>query len=118
MLHEKQRLVESTLDAFIRFEYGTQLLESRMAIAKLVHPPLNTVLLVPNATTGMDTILRNMEYSTNNHIVVFETVYGTVERTILHLSETTGVKVTRIPLEYPVSDIEVVSRFNQTVEKI
>ena len=118
MFHEKQRLVESTPDAFIRFEYGKQLLESRKAIANLIHAPLHTVVLVPNATSGMDTILRNLEFSPKDHIVMFETVYGTVERTIFHLSETTGVNVTRIPLEYPILDGEIVSRFHQTVEII
>ncbi|KAJ5786777.1 pyridoxal phosphate-dependent transferase [Penicillium pulvis] len=118
VLHEKQNLVESTPDAFIRFGYGSQLLESRKAIAKLVHAPVDTVVLLPNASSGIDTILRNLEYSENDHILIFDTVYGTVERATLHLSETTGVNITRIALEYPISDYEVISRFEATVDKI
>ncbi|KAB8231867.1 pyridoxal phosphate-dependent transferase [Aspergillus alliaceus] len=117
-LLEKQDLVETSPDAFIRYDYSKHLLESRKAVADLVHAPLGTIALIPNATSGIDTILRNLDYTARDHILSFSTVYGAAERTMLHLSETTGLNLTRIPLSYPLSDSEILSRFYNTVSQI
>ncbi|KAE8307232.1 pyridoxal phosphate-dependent transferase [Aspergillus transmontanensis] len=74
--------------------------------------------LIPNATSGIDTILRNLDYTTREHMVCFNTVYGAAERTMLHLAEKTGVNVTRIPLAYPLSDSEILHRLYTTVAGI
>ncbi|KAE8369555.1 aminotransferase family protein [Aspergillus caelatus] len=117
-LLEKQDLVETSPDAFIRYDYSKHLLESRKAVADLVNAPLGTIALIPNATSGIDTILRNLDYTARDHILSFSTVYGAAERTMLHLAETTGVNVTRIPLAYPLSDAEVLHRLYRTVAQI
>ncbi|KAK6811659.1 hypothetical protein RU639_012636 [Aspergillus parasiticus] len=117
-LLEKQDLVETSSDAFIRYDYSRHLLESRKAVADLVNAPLGTIALIPNATSGIDTILRNLDYTTREHMVCFNTVYGAAERTMLYLAEKTGVNVTRIPLAYPLSDSEILHRLYTTVAGI
>ncbi|KOC11242.1 hypothetical protein AFLA70_617g000400 [Aspergillus flavus AF70] len=117
-LLEKQDLVEKSPDAFVRYDYSKHLLESRKAVADLVNAPLGTIALIPNATSGIDTILRNLDYTARDHILSFSTVYGAAERTMLHLAETTGVNVTRIPLAYPLSDAEVLHRLYCTVAQV
>ncbi|KAE8137458.1 pyridoxal phosphate-dependent transferase [Aspergillus pseudotamarii] len=117
-LHEKQDLVESSPDSFIRFDYAKHLLESRTAIATLVKAPVQSIALVPNATTGIDTILRNLEYSRGDYILTFSTVYGAAERTALHLSEVTGVQIANIPITYPMSDADILLLFLATVQNI
>ena len=117
-LQERQLLVEATPDQFIRYDYNQELIAARVEIAKLVNVPLDTIVLVPNATTGIDTILRNIEYSPGGHILFFDTIYGTCERTAFHLAETTAVQVTHIPLIYPVSDAALLEAFYATVNRI
>ncbi|KAJ5751602.1 Hercynylcysteine sulfoxide lyase [Penicillium odoratum] len=117
-LQERQLLVEATPDQFIRYEYNRELTAARIEIAKLVHAPLDTIVLVPNATSGIDTILRNIEYSPGDHILFFDTIYGTCERTALHLAETTAVQITYTPLVYPLSDSALLETFNKTVNRI
>lgn len=111
-------MVEATPDKFVRYDYNAELIVSRKAIAKLVQAPLDTIVLVPNATTGIDTVLRNLSYSSSDHIIVFDTVYGACERTIHHLIETTEVQLTRIPLVYPIEDDQLLTAFRQTVQGI
>ncbi|KAL5363807.1 aminotransferase family protein [Aspergillus floccosus] len=117
-LHKKQQLVEAAPDTFVRYTYGKNLIESRRAVAKLVDAPLESVVFVPNATTGVDTILRNLEYTSSDHILMFDTVYGACERTAFHLSETTQVHVTCISLTHPVSHSQIISRFLEAVNEI
>jgi selenocysteine lyase/cysteine desulfurase len=117
-LQERQLLVEATPDKFIRYDYNKELIAARIEIAQLVHAPLDTIVLVPNATSGIDTILRNIEYSPGDHILFFDTIYGTCERTAFHLAETTTVQVTHTPLVYPISDAALLEAFHETVNRI
>jgi selenocysteine lyase/cysteine desulfurase len=62
----KQRLrefhdkTESQPDLFIRYTFNDLLDKSRAAIAKVLNAPIDTVVFVPNATTGVNTVLRNL----------------------------------------------------------
>ncbi|KAF3403515.1 hypothetical protein F1880_009670 [Penicillium rolfsii] len=113
-----QQMVEATPDKFVRYDYNQELIASRKAIAELVKAPLDSIVLVPNATSGIDTILRNLSYGPSDHIILLDTVYGACERTVHHLVETTEVQLTRIPLVYPIEDDELISAFRQIVQAI
>jgi selenocysteine lyase/cysteine desulfurase len=52
-------------DPFIRYDYPKLLDESRAAIAKVLNAPLSTVVFVPNATTGVNTIIRNIVWDSD-----------------------------------------------------
>jgi len=66
-IRQKQRtyqdLSESTPDPFIRYTYPKLLDESRAAIAKFLNVPTDTIVFVPNATTGVNTVLRNIAWN-------------------------------------------------------
>jgi hercynylcysteine S-oxide lyase len=52
--------------------------ESRAAVAKLIDAPAETVVFVPNATTGVNTVLRNLQWNEDgkDEILYFNTIYG------------------------------------------
>ncbi|THZ79643.1 PLP-dependent transferase [Aureobasidium pullulans] len=55
---------EARPDTFVRYEYRSHLLnQARQAIADYVHAPLETCVLIPNATTGIETVLRNLDFA-------------------------------------------------------
>ena len=94
------------------------MLRSRHAVADLVHAPLNTIVLVPNATTGVNIVLRNLLYTPQDHILVFDTIYGACLKTVLSICETTSAQFTRIPISYPASDATVLSAFHAAAAAI
>lgn len=75
--------------------------ESRHLLAKYLNAKLSTIVLVPNATTGLNTVLRNLVYKARDTIICFSTTYGSMVKTLLSLAETTPVSVTSIPLISP-----------------
>ena len=117
-LQHYQVLAESKPDTFIRFTYHPLLLESRRAVASLVNVPLDEIVFVPNASTGINTVLRGMEFEDGDVIVYFETIYSAVEKTIDYIVETTKAEMEMVEAYWPIDDAELVKRFERTVQKI
>ncbi|KAK5181875.1 hypothetical protein LTR16_010299, partial [Cryomyces antarcticus] len=62
---------EARPDVFIRYDYPKLLDESRAAVAAYLHCPVETIVFVPNATTGVNTVLRNMVFAPGDSIIYF-----------------------------------------------
>lgn len=113
-----QDLTEAGSDPFIRFTIPKLLLESREAVAPLLGVSSREVVFVPNATTGINTVLRNLNFENGDIIVYFNTAYGACEKTILHICETTQAECLRIDLVFPIDDAELVDRFRNTAAQL
>lgn len=61
--------VEARPDLFIRRTYAKRLEDVRAHLARLVHADLSEIVMVPNATLGINTILRNIEWSRDDIII-------------------------------------------------
>lgn len=87
-IREKQREFqdesEARPDEFIRYTYPRLLDESREALGKLLNVPTSTVVFVPNATTGVNTVLRNLVWNEDgkDEILYFSTIYGACGLTV------------------------------------
>lgn len=72
---------------------------------------------MPNATTGVNTVLRNLVYAPGDVIVYFATIYGACENTVKYLCETTEARAARVEYTYPIEDDELVRRFRDVVRR-
>ncbi|KAE8149952.1 pyridoxal phosphate-dependent transferase [Aspergillus avenaceus] len=88
---------------------------SRLATAKNLNVPVQEVVFVKNATTGVNTILRNLAYNENDVIIYFATIYGAVEKTITSLTETTAVQARKVDYTCPISHETLVQKFRDIV---
>lgn len=89
---------EARPDVFVRVTHPARLNNSRHLFAKFLNAPPSTVVIVPNATTGVNTVLHNLEWQKGDTILYFSTTYGSCINTLLYLAETTQVILTQIPL--------------------
>lgn len=105
-------------DVFIVYNLPKLIDSSRAAIAPMLGVPVDEVVFVPNATTGINTILRNLVYEEGDVIVYFSTIYDSCEKTIESLEETSPVKGVSIPLVYPLEDDEIVSRLQEAIARL
>lgn len=117
VLRKYQDAAEARPDEFIRYEYPKLLDESRAAIAKYLHAPVDTITYIPNATTGVNTVLRNLEWHPGDKIIYFATIYGGCGRTVAYITETTPADSVKISYTYPISDSFFVSALRDTVRK-
>jgi selenocysteine lyase/cysteine desulfurase len=82
--------------------------------------PVDTCVFVPNATTGVNTVLRNLVWNPDGHdeILFFDTIYAGCGKTILYVCETSQglVNPRQIKLHYPCPDADVVAAFHAAVD--
>ncbi|KAM0332939.1 hypothetical protein ACHAQA_001595 [Verticillium albo-atrum] len=122
MVQKYQRQLQSESEArpdtFIRYTYLELLKESRAAIASLLGASPGEVVLIPNATTGVNTVLRNVALDQGDVILHFGTIYGACEKTIQSLSESSPVSSHSIDITYPIEDEEIVRRFRTAIDDV
>lgn len=70
-----------------------------------------------NASSGTNTVLRNLNFKPSDIIIFFATVYNAVEQTLISLMETTPVQARRVDYTFPIRHDEIVERFLAVVRK-
>jgi selenocysteine lyase/cysteine desulfurase len=75
-------------------------------------------VFVPNATTGVNTVLRNIEFQPGDHILIFSTIYGACEKTVSYITETTPAESVKIAYTYPVEDDWLLTEFENKVREV
>lgn len=80
-------------DTFIVYDLPKLIDKSREAVAPLLGADPKEVVLVPNATTGVNTVLRNLKWEEGDIVCYFSTIYDACEKTIESVREVVGVNV-------------------------
>ncbi|KAG9600106.1 PLP-dependent transferase, partial [Aureobasidium melanogenum] len=119
-VHRKyQERAEARPDTFVRYEFRTRLLKkARKAIADYVNAPLETCVLVPNASTGIDTVLRNLTFEPQDAVICFSTIYPAFMNTLEYLTERNEFSIYQIEHDLSVSDDEICNDFEKMLDKI
>jgi selenocysteine lyase/cysteine desulfurase len=109
------KLAQERPDTFIVYDLPTLVDQSREAIAPLLGADVDDVVFVPNASTGVNTVLRNLEWSNGDVVVHFSTIYGACEKTLASIKEHEPLETVSIPLIYPIEDVEIVELFRTAI---
>ena len=70
-----------------------------------------------NATTGVATVLYNLNFQAGEAVVYFEPVYGAVEKGLVSLQEHSALQTRKVPFQFPISESELERRFRDVVQK-
>jgi len=116
-LRDFQTKAEARPDHFIRYEYPKLLASSVSAISNFVNAPADTIVFLPNATTGINTIMRNLVFQPGEKIVYFQQIFDSCGKTIQYICETTPAQSVQVNYTYPVSDDALVNLFETTVRR-
>ncbi|KAL4894970.1 aminotransferase family protein [Aspergillus ambiguus] len=114
-LRQFQDDVEARPDPFIRYVTPEVLDKSREAVANMLKVPRKECVFVKNATTGVNTILRNIPFQPGDAIVYFETVYGALEKGIISCIESTPLQARKVHYQCPISHDELIERFQNVI---
>ncbi|PLB49868.1 PLP-dependent transferase [Aspergillus steynii IBT 23096] len=104
---------------FIKYDFPPLLDESRAAIADFLQVPVSTVVFVANATTGVNTVLRNLTWNPdgNDEIIQLDVIYSACGSTTKYLCEASEcrVRTREVRVDYPIEDDEFVAAFRNTI---
>ena len=110
--------VEAAPDSFIVFDFARGAAKSRELTAKMLHCSPTDIVLVQNATVGMDTVFKNIEWEKGDVILCYEIIYGAVASELSWLKIERGVDVEMVECEWPIGDEEMVRRYVDAIRKI
>lgn len=75
------------------------------------------VVFIQNSTTGINTVLRNLDFSDGDVILDFNTIYGACHKTVESIGEQRPVKPQQVILTHPAHEDEVVDAFMAAVDQ-
>ncbi|GAB1420247.1 aminotransferase class V-fold PLP-dependent enzyme [Anaerolineales bacterium] len=111
-----QRELEAQPVAFMQRTHDALLEQIRDTVGKYIHANMEDLILVPNATIGINMVAQGLHFDVNDEILMSNQEYGAMEIMWQRICEKTGAKVIQadIPLNTP-SPEEWVQLFWQSV---
>ncbi|KAI1470547.1 putative aminotransferase family protein [Daldinia caldariorum] len=108
--HEQFRAeADAAPDPFIALEFHDRLAAQRALAARALNcANVDELVFVPNATTGSDTVLKNLDWRDGDVILCYERVYDSLGRGISWVEETRGVEVHVVRVAWSLADDELV----------
>lgn len=110
--------IDARPDIFMRYTLPAAQLRSRTLVADMLHCPVQDLVLVPNATTAYDCVLRNMRWQEGDVVVYYEGAYPAVEKALLYTAEYTPLQLERLEVAWPVRDDDLVELFRAAIERV
>jgi selenocysteine lyase/cysteine desulfurase len=104
-------------DPYIRTHHAEHLEKARAAVAEVLNAPKDECVFVKNATTGVATVLYNLNFQSGEALIYFQPVYGAVEKGVVSLQEHSNLQSRKVCFEFPISEHELESRFREVLRK-
>jgi selenocysteine lyase/cysteine desulfurase len=121
--NQYQKLAHERPDTFIVYDLPGLIDSAREAVVGLLggkegEMDVDEVVLVNNATTGINVVLRNLKFEEEDVIVHFSTIYSACEKSIAAVAEMCPVSAEKIELVYPIEDEDLVELLRRKVEAL
>ncbi len=91
---------------FLVRELETQLDAAREALAQFTGADADDLVFVPNATTGVNTVLRSLEFKPGDELVVTNQEYNASRNALDFAAERSGARVVVASLPFPFSNAD------------
>ncbi|KAK2601237.1 hypothetical protein N8I77_010701 [Diaporthe amygdali] len=106
---------ERAPDRYIRYEYPRLLDTSRHAAAAHLRVDPNELVLVANATTAVNAVLRNLapQWGPGDVILFLDTVYGATRKTIDWVVDTSPVEKMCVTFALPASHVTILDAYRE-----
>jgi len=113
-----QKLAAERPDPFIVYDLPKLIDKSRDAIAPYLGVDVDEVVFVPNASTGVNVVLRNLKWEEGDIVVYFSTIYAACHKTIASIAEIQPLRGESIELVYPIEDEEIVRKLREKITQV
>ncbi|GAA5930368.1 hypothetical protein JCM10213_001072 [Rhodosporidiobolus nylandii] len=119
---EIQDRVDLAPDRFMKLEYEAQLVELRRRLAELVDCDTDELVMVGNATTGVNTVLRSLttEWKKGDRLLYISTsIYNACEATLRFIVDShphLELSLLPVPVAYPISHASLISTVRAAID--
>ncbi|ODV86442.1 hypothetical protein CANARDRAFT_6914 [[Candida] arabinofermentans NRRL YB-2248] len=104
-------------DRFTYAEQPKEMVKSLKLVANLLNTDYKNTAFVNNATSGANVVLRSYPFQKGDIILVTSTIYDSCLHTVEYVAERYELEIQVVDLEFPLSDAEIVDRFEAVFKK-
>ncbi|KAI0303839.1 PLP-dependent transferase [Multifurca ochricompacta] len=113
------RYMEGNIDRFMRLHLPEHLRPARHRMAKFVGAGPEEIVFVPNASHGINTVLKNLVWNKGDIIITATTTYGSIGRTAQYISELPPhPSVSLFELKFPTTRASLLQAFRVHVDTL
>ncbi|OWB85329.1 carbon-sulfur lyase activity protein [[Candida] boidinii] len=102
-------------DRFFNKYMAVEIENALKDISTVVNVDHENLAFVPNASLGVNTVLRSYPFRKGDKILIASTIYNGTGKTVKFLENRLGIEIITVNLDYPLSDDEVLSRFSDSI---
>lgn len=102
-------------DAFFKFNVFPKVEHSRKLMADFLDADVENLVLVTNATTALNTVLRSYPLSTGDKVLFCNTIYASCLHTLQFLENRQDIVPVQLTLKYPLTDDQIVDLFSNAI---
>jgi selenocysteine lyase/cysteine desulfurase len=95
---------ESHPDKWFREKVTVYINKSRSLLSEFLKVDIDDLVIVENASSAVNSILRSLDLKKGDKILRLSTAYGMVISTLDWLASTIGVEIVVVPVEFPVEN--------------
>jgi isopenicillin-N epimerase len=108
----KQDALRQQLEAepvrFMVRELEPLLDEARAAVAAFVGATPDDIALLPNATAGINAVLRSLDLDKNDELLVTSHEYNALRNALEHVASLSGAKIVAVGIPFPIASPDVI----------
>jgi len=106
--HELRRRLEREPVLFFGRELEGLLDAARRDLAELVHADADDLAFVPNATTGVNTVLRSLAFAPGDELLVTDHEYNACRNALEFVAARSGARIVTVAIPVPVPSAQAV----------
>ena len=106
-----ESLMEENPDNWFRYQYFDEMDKLREAVADYIGAKKEDVVFVPNASHGMNAILRSLKLQADEKVLYLNTAYRMVQNTLEFLHDFRGEQLVQANVTWPGSNSQVWRRW-------
>jgi len=88
---------------FLGRELEARIDVARAALAELIDAPADELVFVPNATTGVNIVLGNLELREDDELLMTDHTYNACKNALEHAASRTGARAVRVHVPFPLA---------------
>lgn len=99
--NELRKQMEKNPVEFLARNMHNLLEEARQALAKFIGAQSEDLVFVPNATHGVNTVLRSIHFKEGEEIICTNHIYFACANALSFISSLSGVRIVNVPIPFP-----------------
>jgi isopenicillin-N epimerase len=102
--------IERNPTRFLAFELEAELRKAAAAVARAVGARPEDMVFVENATTGLNAVLRSLDFEPGDEILITSLTYPAIRKAAQYAASRSGARVIEVPIPLPIAGDDTVLR--------